>query len=79
LQNNKTAKAESPTVALESVDTEYNNTVWGGATMAVGLKFDKNFTAKAYDKNDGGFDAPIIADVKSYTKINGQSGAIQLK
>ena len=78
LQNNKTAKAESPTVALESVDTEYNNTVWGGATMAVGLKFDKNFTAKAYDKNDGGFDAPIIADVKSYTKINGQSGAIQL-
>ena len=75
LNSNNIAKAETPTVALTAVDTEYNNTVWGGATMAVGLKFDKNFTAKAYDGN-GGYDAPIIADAKNYTKINGQSGAV---
>ena len=68
----------TPSVALTSVDTEYNNTVWGGATMAVGLKFDKNFTAKAYDANKGGWEAPVVATVKTYTKINGQSGVIQL-
>ncbi|MBR2336992.1 MAG: hypothetical protein IKA61_03505, partial [Clostridia bacterium] len=78
INNAKTAKAQEPTVALLSVDTEYNNTVWGGNTMAVGIKFDKNFTAKAYDANDGGFDAPIIADVRNYVKINGQAGSIQL-
>ena len=78
LQNTNVAKAEAPTVALTKVDTEYNNSVWGGATMAVGLIFDKNFTAKAYDGNEGGFNAPIISEVKAYTKINGQSGAIQL-
>ena len=75
LQTTNVAKAETPTVELTNVDTEYNNTVWGGATMAVGLIFNKNFTAKAYDGN-GGYDAPIIADVKNYTKINGQSGAV---
>ena len=75
LQTTNVAKAETPTVELTNVDTEYNNTVWGGATMAVGLIFNKNFTAKAYDGN-GGYDAPIIADVKAYTKINGQSGAV---
>ena len=74
----KTAKAQEPTVALSGVDTEYNNTVWGGDTMAVALIFDKNFTAKAYDKNEGGFDSPVVADVKNYVKINGQSGVIQL-
>ena len=78
IQNANVAKAEAPTVALTSVDTEYNNTVWGGATMAVGLMFDKNFTAKAYDGNEGAWDAPVIAEVRSYTKINGQSGVIQL-
>jgi hypothetical protein len=78
VQTTNVAKAEEPTVTLSKVDTEYNNTVWGGATMAVGLMFDKNFTAKAYDGNEGGFDAPIISAVKAYTKINGQSGAIQL-
>ena len=78
IQNANVAKAEAPTVALTKVDTEYNNSVWGGATMAVGLIFDKNFTAKAYDGNEGGFDAPIVSSVKSYTKINGQSGVIQL-
>ena len=78
VQTTNVAKAEEPTVALSKVDTEYNNTVWGGATMAVGLIFDKNFTAKAYDANEGGFEAPVIAEVKSYTKINGQSGAVQL-
>lgn len=75
----KTAKAQEPTVALTSVDTEYNNTAWyGGPTMAVALIFDKNFTAKAYDGNEGGFDSPVVADVKNYVKINGQSGVIQL-
>ena len=69
---------KEPTVEFTSVDTEYNNTVWGGSTMALGLYFDTNFTAKAYDGNEGGYDAPIIADVKAYTKINGQSGVIQL-
>ena len=78
IQNTNVAKAEAPTVALTGVDSEYNNTVWGGTQMAVGLMFDKNFTAKAYDGNEGAWDAPVIADVKSYTKINGQSGAIQL-
>ena len=78
LQYTHIAKAEAPTVSLTSVDTEYNNTVWGGATMAVGLIFDKNFTAKAYNGNEGGYDAPIISSVKAYTKINGQSNAIQL-
>ena len=78
VQTTNVAKAEEPTVALLKVDTEYNNTVWGGATMAVGLIFDKNFTAKAYDANEGGFEAPVIAAVRSYTKINGQSGVIQL-
>ena len=79
VKNAKTAKAQEPTVALTSVDTEYNNTAWyGGPTMAVALIFDKNFTAKAYDGNEGGFDSPVVADVKNYVKINGQSGVIQL-
>ena len=73
----KTAKAQEPTVALLSVDTEYNNYAWGGNTMAVGLIFDKNFTAKAYAGNDGEYDAPVISAVRAYAKINGQSGVIE--
>ena len=78
IQNANLAKAEAPTVALTSVDTEYNNSVWGGTTMALGLMFNKNFTANAYDANEGGFDAPVISTVKAYTKINGQGEVIQL-
>ncbi|MBQ8726745.1 MAG: InlB B-repeat-containing protein [Clostridia bacterium] len=77
-KNVKTVQAQEPTVNFTKVDTEYNNSVWGGNTMAVGIYFDKNFTAKAYAHNDGGYDDPVIASVKGYTKINGQSGAIQL-
>ena len=78
VKNAKTAKAQEPTVALSSVDTEYNNTVWGGTQNAVGLIFDKNFTAKAYDANPGSWDDPLISAVRGYASINGQSGAIVL-
>ena len=71
----KQAKAETPTVTVEFVGlhSDNNNSVWGGTTRAVRLVFSQNFTAKAYDGNDGGFDAPTIAEVRNFTKINGQS------
>ena len=62
----------TPDVNFTGVHSD-NNIVWGGSTRAVRLVFSENFTAKAYDGNDGGFDAPIIADVRYFTKINGQS------
>ena len=70
----KTAKAQEPTVSFVSIHND-NNTAWGGSetTRTLRLVFSKNFTAKAYDGNEGGYDAPIIADVRQFTKINGQS------
>ena len=62
----------TPDVNFTGVHND-NNIVWGGSTRAVRLVFSENFTAKAYDGNDGGFNAPIIADVRYFTKINGQS------
>ena len=63
----------TPDVSFTSVHNDNNNSVWGGSTRAIRLTFDKNFTAKAYDGNEGGFDAPVIASVRNFTKINGQS------
>ena len=63
----------TPDVEFIGIHNDNNNSVWGGATRAVRLVFSKNFDAKAYDKNEGGFDAPTIAAVRNFTKINGQS------
>ena len=63
----------TPDVEFTSVHRDNNNSVWGGTTRAVRLVFSENFTAKAYDGNDGGFAAPVIANVQYFTRINGQS------
>ena len=63
----------TPDVTFTSVHSANNNSVWGGATRAIRLTFDKSFTAKAYDGNEGGWDAAVIAHVRNFTKINGQS------
>ena len=69
----ETPELGTPDVSFTSVHNDNNNSVWGGTTRAVRLVFSQNFTAKAYDGNDGGFDAPTIAAVRNFTKINGQS------
>ena len=63
----------TPDVEFVRIHTDNNNSVWGGPTRAVRLVFSKNFTAQAYDGNEGGFDSPIIASVRPFVKINGQS------
>ncbi|MBE7077318.1 MAG: hypothetical protein E7377_01285 [Clostridiales bacterium] len=50
-----------------------NNMVWGGTTRALRLIFSENFTAKAYDGNQGSFEATVIAAIRPFVKINGQS------
>ncbi|MBO6264117.1 MAG: hypothetical protein J6N93_07650, partial [Clostridia bacterium] len=67
----------TPDVEFTGVDTVYNNSVWGGSTMALALNFNANFEAKAYDGNEGGYDSPIISSVKKYTKIGGKGDVIQ--
>jgi len=69
----ETPQLGTPDVSFTNVHSANNNSVWGGSTRAIRLTFDKNFTAKAYDGNEGGYDAPTIADVRYFTKINGQS------
>ena len=63
----------TPDVEFVEIHNDNNNSVWGGKTRAVRLTFDKNFTAKAYNGNEGEYDAPVIADVRYFVKINGQS------
>ena len=62
----------TPDVNFTGVHSD-NNIVWGGSTRAVRLVFSQNFTAQEYDKNEGGFDSPVIASVRHFVKINGQS------
>ena len=69
----ETPELGTPDVSFTSVHSANNNSVWGGSTRAVRLTFNKTFTAKAYDGNEGGFNAPVIANVRNFTKINGQS------
>ena len=63
----------TPDVEFVEIHNDNNNSVWGNTTRAVRLTFDKSFTAKAYDANEGGWDTPTIAHVRNFTKINGQS------
>ena len=72
-QSPVSAKAEEPTVEFVRIHTDNNNSIWGGSTRAVRLVFSQNFTAQEYDKNEGGFDSPVIASVRPFVKINGQS------
>ncbi|MBR2336999.1 MAG: InlB B-repeat-containing protein, partial [Clostridia bacterium] len=74
----KPVEPETPTLGTPDVEfvelhADNNNSVWGGSTRAVRLVFSESFTAKAYDANDGGFDAPVIANVRAFVTINGQS------
>ena len=61
----------TPDVEFVKIHSDNNNSVWGGSTRAVRLVFSQNFDAKAYDGNEGGFDAPVIADLRYFVKING--------
>ena len=61
----------TPDVEFVQIHNDNNNSVWGGTTRAVRIVFSQNFTAKAYDGNEGGFDAPVIADLRYFVKING--------
>ena len=63
----------TPDVEFVGLNSNDNNRVWGGSTRVIRLVFSKNFTAKAYDANEGGFDATVIAAVRNFVKINGQS------
>ena len=62
-----------PDVSFVGLNSDNNNSVWGGTTRAIRPIFSNNFTAKAYTENEGGYDSPLIADVRYFTKINGQS------